>query len=80
MNPPDQRAGGVTEAPPPLTLAERQADRAANAQRRLLLGDKVEAIVKPLAKALNLPCLDTGGQLRPESGCAKRRDWLNGLA
>jgi hypothetical protein len=42
------------------------------------LGDVVERIAKPIAKALNLPCLDKStGQLRPESGCAKRRDRMN---
>lgn len=42
------------------------------------VGDIVERIVKPIAKALNLPCLDkTTHALRPESPCAKRRDFLN---
>jgi hypothetical protein len=41
------------------------------------LGDFVEKLVKPIAKALRLPCLDAEGKLRPESGCAKRRDALN---
>lgn len=44
------------------------------------LGDKVEAAVKPMAKALKLPCLDEQGNLKPESGCAKRRDALNKLS
>ena len=43
------------------------------------LGDKVEALVKPIAKALKLPCLDKTGKLRPDSPCAKRRDRLNKL-
>lgn len=42
-------------------------------------GDKVEKLVKPIAKALNLPCLDDDGKLKPESPCAKRRDKLNEL-
>lgn len=42
------------------------------------IGDVVERLAKPIAKALNLPCLDkTTGNLRPESGCAKRRDRMN---
>ena len=42
------------------------------------LGDIVEAIVHPLAVALDLPCLDDSKQsLRPESPCAQRRDKLN---
>lgn len=41
------------------------------------LGDKVEAWAKPIAKALGLGCLDKSGKLKPQSGCAKRRDMLN---
>lgn len=41
------------------------------------LGDQVEKLVKPIAKALNLSCLDNEGKLKPNSPCAKRRDWLN---
>lgn len=41
------------------------------------LGDAIERIVKPLAKALKLPCLEASGGLKPESPCAKRRDALN---
>ena len=41
------------------------------------LGDKFEAIAKPIAKLLKLPCLDEKGKLRPESGCAKRKEMLN---
>lgn len=42
-----------------------------------MLGDAVEKAVKPLAVVLGLPCIDEKGKLRPESGCAKRRDALN---
>lgn len=44
------------------------------------IGDIIERLAKPIAKALGLPCLDekTGG-LKPESPCAKRRDALNRL-
>lgn len=41
------------------------------------LGDVVERLAKPVAKALGLGCLDAQGKLKPESGCAKRRDALN---
>lgn len=41
------------------------------------LGDLVERLVKPIAVALDLPCLDENQQLRPESPCAQRRDRLN---
>lgn len=41
------------------------------------LGDMVEAMAKPIAKALNMKCLDEKGGLKPESSCAKRRDALN---
>lgn len=41
------------------------------------LGDVVERIAKPIARALNLPCLDSNYSLKPESPCAKRRDTLN---
>lgn len=42
------------------------------------LGDAVETVAKPIAKALNLPCLDQQGNLRPESGCGRRKErWNN---
>jgi hypothetical protein len=44
------------------------------------LGDIVEALAKPVAKALNLPCLDEQKKLRPESPCAKRRNFLNKIS
>jgi len=43
------------------------------------LGDIVEKLAKPIAKALGLGCLDKAGKLKPESGCAKRRDAMNRL-
>ena len=46
--------------------------------QRLQLGTRLERAVKPIAKALRLPCLDKGGALKPKSPCAKKRDWLNG--
>jgi len=47
--------------------------------RRLRLGDLVEKMAKPIAKALRLDCIDKDGSLKPDSGCAKRRDALNRL-
>jgi len=45
---------------------------------RIGLGDQLERIAGPIAKALGLPCHDKEtGRLKPESGCAKRRDWAN---
>lgn len=41
------------------------------------LGDIVEMIAKPIAKALRLSCLDEANKLRPASPCAKRRNRLN---
>lgn len=42
------------------------------------LGDVVEKMAKPIARALGLDCLDqTTGELKPESKCAQRRKWLN---
>lgn len=41
------------------------------------LGDLVEKVAKPIAKALGMDCLDKEGNLRPESKCAEKRDRLN---
>lgn len=41
------------------------------------LGDTVATIATPIARVLGLPCIDEGGNLRPESGCAKRKELLN---
>jgi hypothetical protein len=41
------------------------------------LGDRIERLVKPIAKLLRLPCLDEQHKLRPNSPCARRRDRLN---
>ena len=43
------------------------------------LGDRIEKLVKPLAVALKMPCLDEEKKLKPESPCGKRRDKLNEL-
>jgi hypothetical protein len=45
------------------------------------LGDVISSVATPIAAALHLPCVDPKtGKLRPESGCAKRRDKLNDLS
>ncbi len=42
-------------------------------------GDAIATVATPIARALGLPCIDPETkQLRPESGCAKMRDNLNG--
>lgn len=41
------------------------------------LGDMVEALVKPIARALKLDCLDEHEQLKPGTPCWKRRETLN---
>ena len=42
------------------------------------LGDKIERAVHPMAAALHWPCLDEKQEtLRPQSPCAKARDWIN---
>jgi hypothetical protein len=46
-------------------------------RNRTGLGDRIERAVKPVARALRLKCLDEAGNLKPDSGCAKRRDAFN---
>lgn len=42
------------------------------------LGDAAAAVATPIARALGLPCIDPATkQLRPESGCAKRKKTWN---
>lgn len=41
------------------------------------LGDMVERLAHPIAVTLKLPCLDEKQELRAESPCARRREWLN---
>lgn len=43
------------------------------------LGDLVEKLVKPIARAIKSDCLDERDALKPGSPCAKRRDALNKL-
>ena len=44
------------------------------------LGDLVAAVATPIARALRMKCIDPETkQLRPESGCAKRKAALNRL-
>ena len=42
-----------------------------------LIGSLIERMAKPIAKAMKLSCIDERGELKPESGCAKRRNALN---
>ena len=78
MHTPYTRTGGAATPPPPLTRAERQALRAAETTRRPGgVGDVIERLVKPVARALGLNCLDSSGQLKPDSPSARRRDALN---
>lgn len=45
------------------------------------LGDLVAKVATPIARALGLGCIDKRtGQLKPRSGCAKRKNWLNSIA
>lgn len=44
------------------------------------MGDLVAAVATPIARALQLPCIDPATRdLRPESACAKRKEKLNRL-
>lgn len=44
------------------------------------LGDIIASVATPIARALKLPCIDSATkELRPESGCAKRKAKLNAL-
>ena len=42
------------------------------------LGDLVSTLATPIARALNMDCIDPATkQLKPESDCAERKAWLN---
>jgi len=42
------------------------------------LGDAISKVAEPVARAMNLPCIDQEtGKTRPESACGKRKQWLN---
>jgi len=59
-----------------ITASERAARMAArNASKTSVgLGDAVASIATPIARVLRLSCVDPATkQLRPESGCAKRK-------
>jgi len=46
--------------------------------RAMKLGDSISTIATPIARALNLPCIDPEtNQLRPESRCNKARIAMN---
>jgi hypothetical protein len=60
--------------------AEEYAAHMAAKRHRRGLGDLVAAVATPIASALKLPCIDPATkQLRPESGCGKRKAALNRL-
>jgi hypothetical protein len=45
------------------------------------LGDAVASIATPIARSLQLPCIDPQTQqLRPDSPCAKRQEALNNFS
>jgi hypothetical protein len=45
------------------------------------LGDAVSSIATPIARAMHKPCIDPAtNDLRPDSPCAKRKEWLNTLS
>ena len=60
-----------------LTQLKEQHGDESDAIKFRFIGDVLETAFKPIAKALNLSCLDDSGQLKAESGCAKRRNALN---
>jgi len=42
------------------------------------LGNAIASVATPIARALHMPCIDpVTQQLRPESGCSKRKEMLN---
>lgn len=62
------------DEPQVITRAERETRR----RQRLGLGDAIAAVATPIARALNLSCIDPATkQLRPKSPCAKRKAALN---
>lgn len=78
-----QNAGALRDGPsgPFLELSEADYERLAREYRPAGLGDRIERAVKPLARLLKLHCIDPAtGELRPDSGCAHRREWLNLIA
>lgn len=53
------------------------SDARSGARPSVGLGDLVERVAKPIGRALRLNCYDEAGNLRPESGCGKRKAALN---
>lgn len=48
------------------------------AQKTFGLGDAIAAVATPIAKVFKMGCIDPATkQLRPDSGCAKRKAALN---
>ena len=78
MKTPYTRTGGIAPKTNPLTHEEKTILR----QAEFIipprgLGDVIEGLIKPVAQVLGLSCLDSTGQLKPDSPCARRRDALN---
>lgn len=45
------------------------------------LGDAIATVATPIARALDLPCIDPAtNDLRPDSPCARRKQKLNDLS
>lgn len=56
----------------------KQAGPIVQQRRKFGLGDLVAKVATPIAKALNMDCVDkTTGQLKPDSDCAQRKAALN---
>jgi len=47
------------------------------AEKLVGLGDLVEKLAKPIARALNLRCLDDQDGLKPDSPCGRRKALMN---
>ena len=41
------------------------------------VGDMVEVVAKPIARLMGADCLDEQGNLKPDSGCARRKAACN---
>lgn len=46
---------------------------------RIKIGDGIAKVATPIARTLKFSCIDQSTQeLKPESRCNKRKQWLNG--
>lgn len=46
--------------------------------REMKLGDRAEAAIGRIPQVKRLPCYDESGNLKPLSGCGRRKRLLNG--